>query len=183
MIFRPAGVEGVLIVEPQVHDDDRGFFMECFRADLFAAAGITANFVQMNHSRSTGCVLRGLHFQEPRAQGKLMRAIRGAIFDVAVDIRKGSPAFGQWTGVELSEANRLQLWIPPGFAHGFCTLSEVVEVSYLMTEYYAPEAEQLIAWNDPDVAIEWPVLEPTLSARDSAAGKLSEVRALPEYPA
>lgn len=181
MQFRRTALDGVLIVEPHVFGDSRGFFLECWRADKFAAAGIQASFVQENLSRSARGTLRGLHYQEPKAQGKLMRAIRGSIFDVAVDIRVGSSTFGRWVGVELSDENHLQLWVPPGFAHGFCALSAEVDVAYLTTEFYTPEAEQIIAWNDPALGITWPLQSPTLSPRDRQARPLSEMSVLPAW--
>ena len=181
MQFRQTALDGVLIVEPRVFGDSRGFFLECWRADRFAAAGIRTSFVQENQSRSARGTLRGLHYQEPKAQGKLVRTIRGTIFDVAVDIRVGSSTFGRWLGVELSEENHLQLWVPPGFAHGFCTLSAEADVAYLTTEFYTPEAEQVIAWNDPALGITWPLQSPTLSPRDRHARPLSEMGVLPAW--
>ena len=160
----------VLILEPRVFGDDRGFFFESFNRQAFRdATGVDIEFVQDNHSRSTRHVLRGLHYQRaPRAQGKLVRVVHGAVFDVAVDLRRDSSTFGRWFGATLSADNKKQVWIPPGFAHGFLTLSDVAEVLYKATDYYAPEHERCIVWNDPLVGIEWPLTaEPILSTRDS----------------
>ena len=167
---------GVLILEPRVFGDARGFFMESYNRRVFAeVTGQDVEFVQDNHSRSAKGVLRGLHYQLRQPQGKLVRAVRGAIFDVAVDIRRGSPTFGQWTGVELSEDNRRQLWVPAGLAHGFVVLSEAAEVLYKTTDYYAPEHERSIAWNDPALGIRWPVTgEPALSGKDQQGALLSD---------
>jgi dTDP-4-dehydrorhamnose 3,5-epimerase len=159
----------VVLFTPKVFDDERGFFYESFNARAFTeATGLTPNFVQDNHSRSVRGVLRGLHYQlPPHAQGKLVRVVQGEVFDVAVDIRGHSATFGQWVSARLSAENRCQFWIPEGFAHGFVTLSETAEFLYKTTDYYAPQAERCIAWNDPDVAIEWPAEhEPILSAKD-----------------
>ncbi|MEA2162227.1 MAG: dTDP-4-dehydrorhamnose 3,5-epimerase [Thermoanaerobaculia bacterium] len=153
--------------------------METYRADAFRAAGIDAVFVQDNHSRSARGVLRGLHYQEPNPQGKLVRCTRGALFDVAVDIRHGSPSFGKWFGVELSEANRLMLWIPPGFAHGFCALEDGTDLVYKCTAVYEPASDRAILWNDPDIGIEWPIASPLLSAKDAVAPRLSAMATLP----
>jgi dTDP-4-dehydrorhamnose 3,5-epimerase len=170
----------VLIVEPAVFGDARGFFMESFNQRAFdAAVGAPVTFVQDNHSRSTRGVLRGLHYQlPPHAQGKLVRVVRGAVYDVAVDLRRGSPRFGQWAGVELSDENHRQLWIPPGFAHGFLVLSDSADFLYKTTAYYAPEAEAAVHWNDPTLAIAWPALEgpPRVSAKDAAAPRLGSAR-------
>ncbi len=182
MKFHETSLPGVLLVEPTVFEDPRGYFYEVHHRDKFAAAGIDVSFVQDNHSHSTKGTIRGLHFQEPHAQGKLVRAVGGEIFDVAVDIRKGSPHFGEWTGHVLSEANRLQLWVPAGFAHGLCALSDTVDVIYKCTDVYAPDAEHSIIWNDPDIAIEWPIADPTLSEKDGAAQLLKDSPVLPEYP-
>ena len=150
MKFTPLSIPDVVLVTPEVFGDDRGFFMETYRADQFASVGIKVDFVQDNHSGSQQGVLRGLHYQVKHAQGKLVRALAGEIFDVAVDIRVGSPTFGKWTGHNLSVKNRQQLWVPEGFAHGFYVLSEWAEVSYKATNYYAPQYERSILWNDPD---------------------------------
>ena len=165
----------VLILEPKVFSDARGFFFESFNQKAFnEATGLDVNFVQDNHSRSAKGVLRGLHYQVQQPQGKLVRVVRGAVFDVTVDIRKSSPTFGKWVGIELSEDNHKQLWVPPGFAHGFMALSDGADVLYKTTNSYAPEHERCIAWNDPDLAIDWQRdLQPLLSPRDSNAPLLS----------
>ena len=177
---KPAGnLPEVLVIEPKVYGDARGFFFESFNAAEFAAVvGRPVDFVQDNHSKSARGVLRGLHFQaEPHVQGKLVRVIHGAIFDVAVDVRAGSPTFGEWTGCELTADNKLHLWVPGGFAHGFLVLSDAAEVLYKTTDYYAPESEQTIRWDDPDIGIEWPLAgAPQLSAKDMAALGLHDVR-------
>ncbi len=178
MNITPTTIPDVLLIEPRVFGDTRGFFLESFnRRALREATGLDLDFVQDNHSRSAQGVLRGLHYQVQQSQGKLVRAVRGAVFDVAVDIRKSSPTFGQWTGTELSEDNHRQLWIPPGFAHGFLVLSESADFLYKTTEYYAPEHECCIAWNDPTIGIEWPLgTQPLLSAKDQAGLRLEEAR-------
>ena len=180
--IRETNLPGVLIIEPKVLGDDRGFFMETYRIDAFRAAGIAEEFVQDNHSRSSRGVLRGLHYQEPGAQGKLVRCTRGALFDVAVDIRRGSPSFGRWFGIELTEANKLMLWIPPGYAHGFCALEDGTDLVYKCTTLYAPAADRSILWNDPDIGIEWPIASPLLSAKDIAAPRLRDASVLPTHP-
>ncbi|QSQ25088.1 dTDP-4-dehydrorhamnose 3,5-epimerase [Pyxidicoccus parkwayensis] len=177
----PTELPGVLVVEPKVFGDDRGFFMEMFHAKRYADAGIPGPFVQDNYSRSAKGTLRGLHFQEPQAQGKLVQVIAGAVYDVAVDVRRGSPGFGKWVAVELSSDNRRQLWIPPGFAHGFCVLSESADFHYKCTTLYAPETERGVLWNDPDLAIPWPVTSPLLSAKDAKAPRLRDAMVLPAY--
>lgn len=161
-------IPGVLVLEPRVFDDDRGFFFESFNQAAFdAATGLARRFVQDNHSRSAQGVLRGLHYQVAQPQGKLVRVCAGEIFDVAVDVRRASPTFGQWVGVVLSAENKRQMWIPEGFAHGFLTLSESAEVLYKATDYYAPQHERCIRWDDPTLAIAWPVgRTPKLSAKD-----------------
>lgn len=157
----------IIIIKPGAFSDGRGFFIETYKRSDFAAAGITEHFVQDNHSKSGKGVLRGLHYQKnPSAQGKLVRCVKGAIFDVAVDIRKGSPTFGRWKGIELSEENRTMVYIPPAFAHGFVVLSESAEVIYKCTSEYSPEDDRGIIWNDPDINIIWPVKEPALSEKD-----------------
>ncbi len=166
---------GVVIIETQVFDDARGFFTESFNARDFADAGLPTHFVQDNHSRSTRGVLRGLHYQHPTWQGKLVRALVGEIFDVAVDIRRDSECFGQWFGITLSAQNKKQLYVPPGFAHGFCVLSEVAEMAYKCTALYEPADDAAVLWNDPDIGIEWPVSDPILSAKDSAAPRLNDL--------
>jgi dTDP-4-dehydrorhamnose 3,5-epimerase len=174
-------IPDLLILEPKVFGDTRGFFMESFNARSFQeATGLNVDFVQDNHSRSAKGVLRGLHYQIQQAQGKLVRVVRGSVFDVAVDLRKASPSFGQWIGVALSEENNRQFWIPPGFAHGFLVTSESADFLYKTTDYYAPEHERSLAWNDPDVGVEWPLDgEPLLSAKDLAGKRLSECETFP----
>ena len=168
---------GVLLIEPTVFEDSRGYFMETYNAERFAEIGIAAPFVQDNQSRSLRGVLRGLHFQEPNPQGKLVRCSLGALFDVAVDVRAGSPQFGKWVGVELSDENRHMLWVPPGFAHGFCPLTDVADLAYKCTALYDAASDRVIAWNDPDIGIEWPLKgrEPVLSDKDAALPLLSQV--------
>lgn len=168
-------ISDVLIIEPKVFGDERGFFYESFNQSAFVqATGLACNFVQDNHSRSSKGVLRGLHYQVQNPQGKLVRVVRGSVFDVAVDIRKASPSFGKWVGIELSEQNHRQLWIPPGFAHGFLVTSDSADFLYKTTDYYAPQFERCIAWDDAALGIEWPAgLAPTLSAKDSAGLRLA----------
>lgn len=168
-------IPDVIIFEPKVFGDSRGFFFESFNAQDFAqCTGLNVNFVQDNHSRSTKGVLRGLHYQMKQPQGKLVRVVRGCVFDVAVDVRKSSPTFGQWAGTELSEDNNKQFWVPAGFAHGFLVLSDSADFLYKTTDYYDPSSERSIAWNDPDIGIEWPTMDmaPLLSAKDQAASPL-----------
>ena len=175
--FIKTEIPEVIIVKPKVFGDERGFFMETYKKSDFKKAGIDTDFVQDNHSKSVKGVLRGLHYQlEPKAQGKLVRCIRGKIFDVAVDIRKGSPTFGKWIGLELSEENKLMLWIPEGFAHGFLTLSEEAEIVYKVSgAEYSPEHDRGIRWNDPDIGIKWPLEgEPILSEKDRIAPLLKD---------
>ena len=175
-------LDGVLIIEPRVFPDARGFFYESYRADRYAAAGVPARFVQDNHSCSAPGTLRGLHYQLRHAQGKLMRVLRGVIFDVAVDIRRGSPTFSRWVGVVLSADNKRQLYVPPGYAHGYCVPDEAAEVEYKCTDFYAPEDEHGIVWNDSAIAIDWPLQHPLLSEKDRAYPPLSLDRPdLPEY--
>lgn len=172
-----ANLPEVLLIQPKVFEDERGFFFESYNARRFQElVGAEINFVQDNHSRSTKGVLRGLHYQVQQVQGKLVRAVVGEIFDVAVDIRKSSPTFGQWVGHTLSAEKKNQLWVPPGFAHGFLVLSEVAEVLYKTTDYYAPQGERCILWNDPDLNIDWPLrdLTPVLSAKDQAGLPLNQ---------
>ncbi|QSI79042.1 dTDP-4-dehydrorhamnose 3,5-epimerase [Niveibacterium microcysteis] len=167
----------VLILEPTVFGDSRGFFMESFNANTFReATGLDVQFVQDNHSRSTRGVLRGLHYQLQQPQGKLVRVPRGRVFDVAVDMRRSSPNFGKWVGVELSEDNHRQLWIPPGFAHGFVVLSDSADFLYKTTDYYAPAHERCLKWNDPTVGVQWPLdgLEPSLSGKDQQGSALAD---------
>jgi dTDP-4-dehydrorhamnose 3,5-epimerase len=171
----PTTLQDVVIVEPKVFGDERGFFLEVYNQATFAKLGLPTEFVQDNHSGSQKGVLRGLHYQIQQPQGKLVRALRGAIFDVAVDLRRGSKQFGKWVGVELSAENKRQLWVPPGFAHGFLTLTEFVEVSYKVTQLYAPEHERSLLWNDPALGIDWPLEgEPILSAKDRAGVPLAK---------
>lgn len=172
---------GVLIVEPRVFTDDRGFFYESFRAERFAAAGLPAEFPQDNHSRSARGVLRGLHFQAQRPQGKLVSVIRGRILDVAVDVRRGSPTFGRWTSVVLDETKPRALWVPPGFAHGFYTMSDLADVTYKCTEVYVPELDRGFIWSDPAVGIEWPGISPLLSLKDAALPLLADTPDLPVF--
>ena len=170
MKVTPTTIADVLILEPKVFGDTRGFFFESFNSRAFGqATGLQVNFVQDNHSRSARGVLRGLHFQAVQPQGKLVRVARGSVFDVAVDIRKTSPSFGQWVGVELSEANQRQLWVPPGLAHGFLVTSDSADFLYKTTDYYAPEHERCLAFNDPAIGVKWPIenVQPLLSAKDA----------------
>jgi len=175
MKVTPTAIPDVLIIEPKVFGDERGFFFESFNQKAFnEATGLDVSFVQDNQSRSAKGVLRGLHYQVKQPQGKLVRAVRGAVFDVAVDVRKGSSTFGIWVGVELSEGNNKQLWIPPGLAHGFLVLSESADFLYKTTDYYAPEHERCIAWNDPGIGIDWPSeVHPLLSPKDQLGTMLS----------
>ena len=169
-------IPGVLIIEPKVFGDSRGYFFESYSRQRYKDAGIPGDFVQDNVSFSARGVLRGLHFQNPNAQGKLVSAPMGEVFDVVVDIRRGSPAFGRWVGVHLSENNKRQLWIPPGLAHGFVVLSETALFSYKCTEYYAPHNEHCILWNDPSIRIEWPISEGIkLSSKDQAGSRLIDI--------
>ncbi len=163
---------GVLILEPHVHRDDRGFFLELYHRDRFAEHGIVEDFVQDNRSHSGKNTLRGLHYQLRHPQGKLCHVIRGEVFDVAVDIRRDSPDFGNWTGVVLSEQNHRQLYVPPGFAHGYCALTDDVDFTYKCTERYFPEDERSIIWNDPQIGIEWPIDSPLVSDKDLQAPQL-----------
>ena len=175
MQVQTTSIQGALLVEPAVYGDDRGFFLESFNEREMRNIGIDAHFVQDNHSRSQRNVLRGLHYQINQPQGKLVRVVSGKVFDVAVDIRRDSPAFGKWVGVELSAENKRMFWLPPGLAHGFVVLSESADFVYKATEYYAPKSERTILWNDPDLGIEWPLEgQPILSAKDAAAKGLSE---------
>lgn len=173
--FSLAELPEVILIEPTVFSDERGFFMETYKYSEFAAHGIRESFMQSNHSRSSRKILRGLHYQKrPKAQGKLVRAIVGEIYDVVVDIRRGSPRYGRWLGVLLSAENKKMLYIPPGFAHGVCVVSEEGEVLYMVTEEYSPEHEAGIVWNDPDLGIRWPTTDPILSARDRSWPSLSK---------
>jgi dTDP-4-dehydrorhamnose 3,5-epimerase len=179
MQITDTNLEGVKILEPRVFRDSRGFFLESYNQRTFTELGIPDLFVQDNHSRSERGVLRGIHYQLIQPQGKLVRAVRGEIFDVAVDLRRSSPQFGRWTGVLLNEQTQNMLWVPAGFGHGFLVLSEVAEVLYKATDFYAPQGERSVLWNDPEIGIEWPALDaleggPALSAKDSAGKCLAE---------
>lgn len=176
MEFVPTALSDVVLIKPKVFDDPRGFFMETYREDRFTVNGISQQFVQENHSASGRGVLRGLHYQIRQTQGKLVRVISGEIFDVAVDIRRSSSTFGQWVGIILSAENKHQLWVPGGFAHGFYVLSERAEVVYKVTDYYAPEWERSILWNDPKIGVKWPLngIEPVLSQKDVAGTSLAD---------
>ncbi len=176
MIVANTKLQGCTVIEPKVFADNRGFFLETFQAIRYSElANIVLPFVQDNHSRSSNGVLRGLHFQKTKPQGKLVRVVRGEVYDVAVDIRKGSSTFGQWDAVVLSEDNKKQLWVPPGFAHGFIVMSEFADVEYKCTDYYDPSDEGSILWNDPDMNIPWPDDNPILSDKDAVARRLSEI--------
>ncbi|MBA5866679.1 MAG: dTDP-4-dehydrorhamnose 3,5-epimerase [Nitrospira sp. CR1.3] len=175
-------IPGVLVIEPKVFRDRRGFFVETYHVQRYEDAGITERFVQDNYSRSVRSTLRGLHFQEPRAQGKLVMAVEGTVYDVVVDVRKGSPSFGKWYGAELSAENLWQIYVPPGCAHGFCVISETAAFMYKCTDYYSPEDERGVLWNDPALGIAWPVSQPILSAKDQAYPILAQMEAeLPLY--
>ncbi len=176
MKITPTTIPDVLVIEPQIHEDERGFFMETYRASWFEDAGLPSHFVQDNHSRSGQGTLRGLHYQIRQPQGKLVRAVAGEIFDVAVDVRRSSPTCGKWVGVRLSAQNHLQAWVPVGFAHGFYVLSDWAEVVYKTTDYYAPEWERCLLWNDTDLGIDWPLLpglQPLVSKKDGEGSPLS----------
>lgn len=177
MEFTTTKIPGVLIIDPIVYEDERGFLMETWRADKFAVESVADTFVQDVHSRSSNGTVRGLHYQIEQPQGKLIRVIQGEIFDVVVDLRKSSSTFGQWVSVELSAGNRRLIWVPPGFAHGFMVLSEFADIEYRMTDYYAPEHGRTIRWDDPDIGIEWPHVgnkAPTLSDKDLAGVLLKD---------
>ena len=178
MQFTQTALPGVILVEPIVHGDARGFFLETYHEKKHVAGGIRERFVQDNHSKSKRGTLRGLHGQARHPQGKLVRAVEGEIFDVAVDVRRGSPHFGRWFGELLSAENFRQLYLPPGFIHGFCVLSDSAQVEYKCTDFYDQADEFSVLWNDPDIGIDWPIDEPLLSARDSAAKRLHEVEDL-----
>lgn len=182
MQVQPLAIPEVLLLTPRVFGDERGFFFESFNARAFReATGLSLDFVQDNHSRSVRHVLRGLHYQVEQAQGKLVRVVQGEVFDVAVDIRRSSPTFGQWVGARLSAENKQQLWVPPGFAHGFLTLSESAEFLYKTTDYYAPAHERCIAWNDPEIAVAWPLEgnTPQVSAKDAQGLSLASAELFP----
>jgi dTDP-4-dehydrorhamnose 3,5-epimerase len=181
--FLPTELPGVILIEPDVHKDSRGFFLETYHQRKYQDGGIPGDFVQDNHSHSIRGTLRGLHAQRRRPQAKLVRAVEGEMFDVAVDIRRGSPTFGQWVGVTLSGDNFRQLYIPPGFAHGFCVLSDRVHVEYKCTDFYDASDELAIAWNDPAIGIAWPIAEPLVSGKDAQAPRLAEAADLPTYRA
>lgn len=182
MTFTLTDIPGVVCIDPLVHGDERGFFFETMRANVFEAQGIPGTFVQENTSRSRKGILRGLHIQHPFGQGKLVRAVRGSVFDVAVDMREGSPSFGAWYGCELSEENRRQLWIPAGCAHGFYVTSDIADIVYKCTEYYHPESEFAVRWDDPDIGIGWPLFgAPVLSEKDRNALRLSDISDIPSF--
>lgn len=170
------GLPGVLLIEPRVFGDERGFFMETWNQESFANAGLDITFVQDNHSRSSRGVLRGLHYQLKQTQGKLVRVAAGAVFDVAVDLRRSSPTFGNWVGYELSAANKRMLWVPAGFGHGFLTLEDGTDFLYKCTNFYAPQHERAVAWDDPEIGIGWPLkgMTPQLSAKDAVAPQLND---------
>jgi dTDP-4-dehydrorhamnose 3,5-epimerase len=168
-------IPDLVLIEPEVHGDERGFLVETFRADAWRELGVDTEFVQDNHSRSGRGTLRGLHFQTSPGQAKLVRCLKGRIFDAVVDLRRDSPTFGRWEGHELDDASHRQLYVPIGFAHGFCVLSETADVAYKLSNYYDPATEAGIAWNDPDVGIEWPISDPILSERDRGALRLADV--------
>jgi len=180
----PTAIPDACILEPKVFGDARGFFMESWNRRTFAALGLDLDFVQDNHSRSRKGVLRGLHYQIVQPQGKLVRVVDGAVYDVAVDLRKSSPTFGRWAGVVLSAENKRMFWVPPGFAHGFLTLSDSADFLYKATEYYAPEHERSVLWNDPAIGIDWPLaelggMEPLLAAKDAAGIPLKDAETYP----
>lgn len=182
MKFEETTLPGVVLVEPDVHRDDRGFFLEFFHERRYAEAGIEARFVQDNHSRSMKGTLRGLHLQHPHAQAKLVRVLSGSVFDVAVDVRVGSPHFGRWVGFELTAESQHQLWVPVGFAHGFAVTSDTADFEYKCTDFYAPDCELVVRWDDPAIGIEWPIDAPTLSPRDAGAPLLADLtERLPRY--
>ena len=183
MKVTPTSHPDVLLIEPDVFEDPRGFFMETYHVEKYAAAGLPTEYLQDNHSHSVRGVLRGLHYQLQHPQGKLVRTVNGEVLDVAVDIRKGSPYFGQWVSVMLSADNRRQLYVPPGFAHGYCTLSERADFLYKCTDIYTPSDEYGIAWDDPALAIDWPDVDVLLSDKDKLYPVLSECENLPEYKA
>lgn len=176
MKVEKTSLPGVVVIDPVVHGDERGFFMETFHQANFAQAGLPDHFVQDNHSRSSKGVLRGLHFQYPQWQGKLVRVIAGEIFDVAVDVRIDSPTYSKWYGVALSAENKKQIYVPPGYAHGFCVLSDSADVVYKCTTLYKPKDEIGVRWDDPAIGIEWPIKDPIVSGKDSQAGPLSDLK-------
>jgi dTDP-4-dehydrorhamnose 3,5-epimerase len=182
MQFEPTEIPDVVLIRPKVFGDPRGFFLESWEEQKFASAGLDVKFVQDNHSRSACNILRGLHYQAPRTQGKLVRVVTGSVFDVAVDIRRSSPTFGRWIGVVLSDENHAMLWVPPGFAHGFLVLSESADFLYRCTDFWVPAHERAIIWNDPDLKIDWPLppgVEPRLSEKDARAVRFRDAECLP----
>lgn len=180
MRVTPTDLPGVLLLRPKVFSDERGFFLESYNKRVFEElSGWSGEFVQDNHSRSARGVLRGLHYQLQQPQGKLVRVVRGSVYDVVVDLRRSSPTFGRWVSVELSDREHAQLWVPPGFAHGFQVTSEFAELLYKTTDYYAPDSERCLAWDDPQLAIPWPVAHPTLSAKDRMGKPLPEAETYP----
>ena len=182
MEFEPTRLPEVVLIKPRVFGDSRGFFFETWQQQKFAAAGIDVRFVQDNHSHSIRHTLRGLHFQIQHPQGKLIRVARGEVFDVAVDIRRSSPRFGQWVGVRLTDTNHHMLWVPPGFAHGYLALSEEIDLLYQCTDFYAPEHERAIRWNDPQLGVQWPLasdVTPILSGKDQIAPLFKEAQSYP----
>ncbi|MDE3170292.1 MAG: dTDP-4-dehydrorhamnose 3,5-epimerase [Acidobacteriota bacterium] len=182
MEFLPTDLPDVVLIKPRVFGDARGFFMETWEANVFAASGLDIKFVQDNHSLSVKNTLRGLHYQIQHPQGKLVRVVAGEVFDVAVDLRRSSPSFGKWVGMILSAENKQQLWVPPGFAHGFLVLSDTAEFVYKCTDYYAPQHERTLFWNDPEIGIEWPLSAgqvPLLSDKDRAGKRLPEAEVYP----
>ncbi len=182
MKFIPTKLPGMVVIEPDVHRDERGFFLESFQAKKYAAAGMALPFVQHNHSKSVKGTLRGLHAQKDHPQGKLVRVLRGEIYDVGVDVRVGSPTFGKWDGVLLSAENFKQIYVPTGFIHGFVVVSEEAEVEYKCTDFYAPSDEFGVIWNDPDIGIQWPVKAPLLSKKDGLLPRLADIKdRLPRY--
>ena len=183
--FTPCAIPDVVLIKPAVHGDERGFFMETYQARCFAEAGLPTSFVQDNHSRSRGGALRGLHYQVKQPQGKLVRVVIGEMFDVAVDLRRLSPTFGRWVSARLSAENKLQIWIPPVFAHGFYVLSEWAEIVYKATDFYAPQWERTLIWNDPQIGIAWPLIDgqaPLLSPRDSLGTPLAQAEVYADLP-
>lgn len=182
MEFVPTSIPDVVVIKPKVFGDQRGYFLESWQDKKFADAGINARFVQDNHSHSAQYTLRGMHYQIQNTQGKLVRVTRGAVFDVAIDVRRSSPHFGQWVGVELNDSNHHMLWVPPGFAHGFLALSETVDFLYKCTDFYAPQHERTIRWDDPAVGIKWPLpagVQPLLAGRDAQAPGIKETECFP----
>ena len=174
-------IPGVVIVEPEFHPDHRGHFMETYHRDKFAGIGLDVEFVQDNHSFSKKGTIRGFHYQVPNPQGKMVRVVRGAIMDVAVDIRVGSPTFGQYVSEILTEENRRQMYMPPGFTHGFCTLTDTADLVMKCTTVYSKKDMRIVSWNDPDIGVEWPITDPILSEKDIAAGRLADATVLPQY--